>query len=112
MRKELRTAWLLLLLRDGSSYGYELRRELGIRVMELEPAVMYRNLRDMERDGLISSRWMQSDAGPRRRVYDITEAGHDELARSAAVIRSTRDADTAFLLAHEQADATVLAACP
>ena len=49
MQKDFRTAWLLLLLRDGSSYGYELRRELTAREMHVDPAVMYRTLRDMER---------------------------------------------------------------
>ncbi len=98
MPKDLRTAWLLLLLRNGASYGYELRRELGARTMKLDPAVMYRSLRDMEQNGLIRSHWMRSETGPRRRVYDITDAGRDELARVAATIASARDAQTAFLI--------------
>ena len=97
MQKHLRTAWLLLLLRGGASYGYELRRELAVRAIELDPAVMYRSLRDMERAGLISSRWVSSQAGPQRRVYDITDAGHVELARAAETIRSARDAQNDFL---------------
>jgi DNA-binding PadR family transcriptional regulator len=102
MQKDFRTAWLLLLLRDGSSYGYELRRELDVRSTDLDPAVMYRTLRDMEQKGFITSHWMRSDAGPRRRVYDITEAGRDELARIAAVIRGMRDAHSDFLAAVER----------
>ncbi len=102
MQKDLRTAWLLLLLRDGASYGYELRRELRIRAMELDPAVMYRSLRDMERAGLLCSRWMHSKAGPKRRVYDITAVGHVELARMGEAIKSTRDAQNAFLMALER----------
>ena len=90
-------AWLLLLLRDGSSYGYELRRALKVRALHLDPAVMYRSLREMERDGLIQSRWMISDSGPRRRVYDITPAGRAELARAAATIEQARDTQNAFL---------------
>lgn len=101
MQKDFRTAWLLLLLRDGSSYGYELRRELELRAMELDPAVMYRSLRDMERTGLIASRWVASTSGPKRRVYHMTHAGHGELMRIAAAIRGTRDAQSAFLVAFE-----------
>ena len=97
MQKDLRTAWLLLLIQEGSSYGYELRRELGIRAMDLDPAVMYRGLREMERGGLISSRWMASEAGPKRRVYDITDAGRRELARIAAEVRAARDLQSALL---------------
>ena len=102
MHKDFRTAWLLLLLRDGSSYGYELRRELDLRSTDLDPAVMYRTLRDMEEKGFITSHWMHSDAGPRRRVYDITEAGRHELARIAAVIRGMRDSHSEFLAAVER----------
>lgn len=102
MHKDFRTAWLLLLLRDGSSYGYELRRELDVRSTDLDPAVMYRTLRDMEQKGFITSHWMRSDAGPKRRVYDITEAGRDELARIAAVIRGMRDSHSEFLAAVER----------
>lgn len=97
MQKDLRTAWLLLMLRDGESYGYELRRELVARAGELDPAVMYRSLRDMERNGLITSRWMSSHSGPRRRVYDITTRGRGELERIADAIATARDAQTAFL---------------
>jgi len=102
MQKDLRTAWLLLLLRDGSSYGYELRRELAVRALDVDPAVMYRSLRDMEHAGLIASRWMRSDAGgPSRRVYDLTAPGLQELAGTAASIVAARDAHTAFLSAFE-----------
>lgn len=106
MQKDFRTAWLLLLLRSGPSYGYELRRELEIRAMRLDPAVMYRSLRDMERGGLISSHWVPSEAGPQRRVYDITDAGRDELARIAAAIRDARNARDTFLDAYEHPAAT------
>jgi len=97
MHKDLRTAWLLLMLRNGESYGYELRRELAARAGQLDPAVMYRSLRDMERGGLITSRWMRSKAGPKRRVYDITPTGRSALMRIAEDITGTRDAQNAFL---------------
>ncbi len=102
MQKDFRTAWLLLLLRDGSSYGYELRRELGVRALELNAAVLYRTLRSMECDNLISSRWVHSEAGPARRMYDLTEEGHRELRRIADTVGSTRDAHSAFLAVYEQ----------
>jgi len=100
MQKDFRTAWLLLLLRDGSSYGYELRRALGERAMRLDAAVMYRSLRNMESAGLISSRWVTSETGPRRRVYDISAAGLEELARIAASVERSRDVQNEFLHAY------------
>jgi PadR family transcriptional regulator PadR len=106
MQKDLRTAWLLVMLRDGESYGYELRRELAARAGELDPAVMYRSLREMERGGLISSRWMHSQTGPRRRVYDIAPAGRRKLVQVAEEIVGTRDALNALLAELGQLDGT------
>lgn len=100
--KDLRTGWLLLLLSSATSsgYGYDLRRELELRGLSLDAAVLYRNLREMERRALIVSRWMHSEEGPPRRVYRITAAGHGELARIAGSIGEARDAHTTFLAAY------------
>jgi DNA-binding PadR family transcriptional regulator len=100
MRKVFRTGWLLLLIRCGPGYGYELRHELRGRDLELDRAVMYRSLREMEQMGWISSRWARSTAGPRRRVYDLTDAGRAELDRIAGEIQLARDAHEAFLQAY------------
>jgi len=40
-----------------------------------EPSTFYRTLRQMEKDGMVSSSWDTSEGGPARRVYSITEAG-------------------------------------
>ena len=103
--KDFRTGWLLLLLREDPGYGYDLRRELRARELEIDRAVMYRSLRDMEKAGLIASRWADSEAGPRRRVYSLTEAGRQELERIVADVRRTRTAHEAFLLAYGRSSA-------
>lgn len=101
--KDLRTGWLLLLLDDSDcGYGYELRRELKPRGLALDPAVMYRSLRDMESGGLIASRWERSQEGPRRRVYDITAAGRATLAAIADLVSDSIDAQNAFLDAYRR----------
>ena len=73
-------AWLvpavLLLLRDVSSYGYDLMKALtkfGFAMMN--PGPLYRMLRQMEKDGLVMSSWDTSGQGPARRIYSITDAG-------------------------------------
>ena len=68
MSKDFRIGWLLILLRNGPGYGYDLRRALHARQLDFDRAVIYRGLRDMERAGLIASTWTDSEAGPRRRV--------------------------------------------
>ncbi len=101
--KDLRIGWTLFLLDSRrSSYGYELRRDLDLRGLSLDPAVLYRSLREMESNTLISSRWMRSGEGPRRRVYEITDAGKAELRRIAASVEEARDAHNGFLAAYHE----------
>ena len=71
---------VLLMLRQWSSYGYELMEkmtEFGMRVMNA--GSFYRTLRQMEKDGLVNSTWDTSEAGPAKRRYSITEAGENYL---------------------------------
>lgn len=97
--KGLLTAWLLLLLRDGATYGYNLRRELQGRGMRTDPAAMYRMLRAYEDEGWVQSRWATSDAGPRRRMYRLTRKGRRALEELAGVISASRDTQDRFLSA-------------
>ena len=101
--KELMTAWLLLLLDGGATYGYDLRRELDAHQLSIDPSILYRTLRKLERDGWVESRWMRSVAGPRRRFYRLTPQGRRTLDEMAALITSIRDFHDTFLRAYEQA---------
>ena len=100
--RELTTAWLLLLLDSGASYGYELRRELDAHHLSVDPSVVYRTLRKLESEGLVASRWMQSASGPRRRFYRLTAKGRRQLDEIAAVITDIRDLNDMFVQAHER----------
>lgn len=73
---------LLLLLAEGDSHGYELidqLNQLGFDASSLDSSIIYRDLRDMEEMALIQSTWDDDSKGPRRRVYQIREAGLDRL---------------------------------
>ena len=98
--RELLTAWLLVLLESGASYGYDLRRELDAREISIDPSALYRALRKLERDGWVQSRWMKAKTGPRRRFYTLTDTGRRQLDEIAVVIRARRDVHDAFLNAH------------
>jgi PadR family transcriptional regulator PadR len=70
----------LVVLREESSYGHELIERLeGFRFEEINPASLYRTLRQMEREGLCKSEWEQNPAaeesGPANRMYSITDSG-------------------------------------
>src|SRR2546421_11794166 len=67
---------LLLMLRQWSSYGYELMEKMTkFGLVAMNPGTLYRTLRQMEKDGMVSSRWDTSMGGPARRIYSITDAG-------------------------------------
>jgi PadR family transcriptional regulator PadR len=67
---------LLLMLRQWSSYGYALMERMStFGLAAMNPGTFYRTLRQMEKDGMVSSSWDTSEGGPARRVYSITDAG-------------------------------------
>ncbi len=71
---------LLLMLREWSSYGYELMERVAtFGLAAMNPGTFYRTLRQMEKDGMVRSSWDTSETGPARRMYSITEAGETYL---------------------------------
>lgn len=67
---------ILLMLREWNSYGYELMEKMtSFGLSAMNPGTFYRTLRQMEKDGIVSSCWDTSENGPARRVYSITAAG-------------------------------------
>ena len=73
---------LLLLLAEKDTHGYELYDKLGQFGFNpdcLDSSIIYRDLREMEEQGLITSNWDENSKGPRRRVYRIVEDGKQTL---------------------------------
>lgn len=67
---------LFVALTTGSSYGYELTERLhDLGLSMIDTAAIYRMLRGMEHEQLVDSWWESSAAGPRRRVYQLTDSG-------------------------------------
>jgi PadR family transcriptional regulator PadR len=91
---------LLLMLRQWSSYGYALMEKMStFGLAALNPGTFYRTLRQMEKDGMVSSNWDTSEGGPARRVYSITDAGEAYLNHWAQSLdRYQRVMDTFFRL--------------
>jgi PadR family transcriptional regulator, regulatory protein PadR len=91
--------WLLLLLLEKPSHGYELMDRLA-RAGEMpdpDPGLLYRTLRLMEEEGLVTSAWNTEGSGPARRLYQVTDEGVEFLHAWAATIRQTRDSLNEFL---------------
>jgi PadR family transcriptional regulator PadR len=74
---------ILLGLLLGASYGYELIQNIqrfGFVEGQAPPGMIYRHLRQLEQDGLVSSKWETEGTGPAKRMYNITEEGKAVLA--------------------------------
>ena len=73
---------ILMALKIRSSYGYELIKEIsqfGFVEGQAPPGMIYRHLRDLEENGLVSSEWQTEGAGPAKRVYQLTPEGSEVL---------------------------------
>ncbi len=100
---------LLLRLTQKAAHGYELMDALRSAQGDenlADPGMLYRTLRQFEQDGLVTSSWDTDGRGPARRVYQITDAGHEYLEWWAADIRKTRAQLDQFLAEYESAVAT------
>ena len=78
MAKLVQPASLITLL-QGEHHAYEVLQRLGELPLYGEglpnTAGVYRVLNGMEKQGLVTSRWVPSDAGPPKRLYRITDDG-------------------------------------
>ena len=88
-------ALLAVLARGGEPmYGYQIAKTLerfGDGVLSGKQSALYPVLRNLDGAGLLASHVEPSMAGPPRRYYRITDAGHDALRAWAAAWRATRD---------------------
>ncbi|MGI8825335.1 MAG: poly-beta-hydroxybutyrate-responsive repressor [Chloroflexota bacterium] len=80
MPKNFLASWLLLLLRNWQAHGYQLIQTLMMMGLgTVDPATVYRTLRQLESEGYITSAWDPQDSGAARRMYSLTDAGEEYL---------------------------------
>ena len=95
---------LLLLLRERPAHGYELVEALE----QLAPGErihlgnLYRSLRALESEGLVSSRWDAEAPGAAKRVYELTDAGGALLGEWVGALQRARDRIDTFLTRYEE----------
>ena len=94
---------LLLLLRERATHGYELLEALPTLTWEarVDMGNLYRVLRALEEDGLVTSRWESAAPGPAKRTYELTEEGRRLLDEWAAALRGSRSRIDDFLERYE-----------
>lgn len=82
---------LLQALKDSSKYGLEIVKYVSDAtngVMDVKQPSLYSGLNRLEKRGLISSYWKDSEIGGRRHYYTITELGLTQLKLHSTQIQS------------------------
>jgi poly-beta-hydroxybutyrate-responsive repressor len=90
---------LLLLLRERPAHGYDLMERLPDERVEM--GNLYRLLRALEEEGLVSSEWDATSPGPAKRRYAITETGTQLLDQWVGALRSSQERTSRFLERYE-----------
>ncbi len=95
---------LLLLLLQQPDYGYALLERLSSEGSTggVDPGLLYRTLRQMERHDLVRSTWDTEGQGPARRRYEVTPEGVEMLHAWAARITQTQRRLSEFLDQYEK----------
>jgi len=90
---------LLLLILKKPTHGYELIQSFNASQQGelVEPGTIYRNLRRMEKEGFVLSRWEASESGPARRKYDITGEGIKALQEAVLKLEQQKQQIVEFL---------------
>ena len=101
-------ACLLLLLRESPAHGYDLLDRLREFQCERDAGGLYRTLRALEHEGLVTSSWEPSYTGPDRRNYSLTALGQKHLDSWARTLEETHRTVGSFLHRHS-ADRIALA---
>ncbi len=85
--KNIRTGFytviiLGLLDRQGPLYGYKIQvliKQLSNQALNPSESTIYETLKNLEKKKLIRSYWAESELGPPRKYYEITEKGRETL---------------------------------
>jgi PadR family transcriptional regulator, regulatory protein PadR len=94
---------LLLLLRERPLHGYELIERLPELAGEgrVDVGNLYRLLRSLEAEGIVSSEWSADLPGPAKRTYELTGEGRRLLDRWAEALRDSQGVVQSFLDRYE-----------
>lgn len=104
MTRFLQPRLLLLLAQKKQSYGYELIEDIGdsdFGGTSPDTGTIYKTLRNMEKEQLVTSEWDTKGTGPAKRIYRLTDEGKDMLYSWYVSIRQRKVALERFLEAYE-----------
>ncbi len=76
------SSMILAILREGDSYGYEIVHKMKTITdgkLKWQEATIYPMLKQLEKDGLVTSYWKYNTGEKARRYYSIQESGVNKL---------------------------------
>lgn len=92
--------FVLLALADAPRHGYVLAgylADLGFRRAAQDASVVYRVLRQLAEEDLVTAEWMLGDDAPPRRTYRLTPAGEAYLHERATDLQRQAERIEVFL---------------
>lgn len=97
---------ILLTIRNKRrpTYGYEIAKDIEERTngfIKLTMGTLYPILKKLEKDGVLESRWAESEDGPPRKYYTLTETGLQFLNELEKLWSSLRSAIENFITGDE-----------
>ena len=96
-------AFILLVIAIEPTHGLGVLNKINEQVPNnrLDTAVIYRTLKDFETKGFITSDWIDSDAGPKKKLYTITESGKIKLEEFRSDIEKSLNNLQQFIRLHD-----------
>ena len=79
MRKGMLVYCVLLLCKDGKVYSSDIIKQLRAAELIVVEGTLYPLLSRLARDKLVAYEWQESEQGPPRKYYWLTEEGHNLL---------------------------------
>ena len=82
---------LKILSRRPRLHGYAIMTAIAAisgEILRAEEGSLYPALHRMEEAGWIRAEWIKKDTGRRARIYELTQAGHDQLGQEESRWRS------------------------
>ena len=94
---------LLIALRDGMTHGYDLADRIGesLGISRIDHGNLYRGLRKLEEEGIVTSEWNDGAPGRSKRTYSLTDDGEALLAAWAETLQFTKERLDALLSDHK-----------
>jgi PadR family transcriptional regulator len=88
-------------------HGYELIErlpEVAGNDAKVDVGNLYRLLRGLEEEGVVTSEWSAQLPGPAKRTYELTDGGRALLDRWAESLREAQEVLSSFLERYEQGE--------